>query len=203
VKEKPQTAARLRVVRASGAAPAPAYAAPAAPAADLALLGEPAALTALYQRYAPYVASIAMRLLGRDSEIDDLVQDVFLEAVRGISKLRDPLAVKGWLARVTVRLAVRRLRRRKLRQALHLEFEPADYEQLAAPSATPEQRAMLAKIYRVLDRLPTRTRVIWVLRHVLDEPLHSIVELAACSQSTVQRTLRDAEALLDGELHDD
>jgi RNA polymerase sigma-70 factor (ECF subfamily) len=207
VKEKPQTAARLRVVRTSAPELQPrpepkTVDRPPDRPVEVALLGEPAALAALYQRYAPYVASIATRLLGRDSEIDDLVQDVFVEAVRGIFKLRDPLAVKGWLAKVTVRLAVRRLRRRKLRQALQLGVEPVDYEQLAAPSATPEQRALIATIYRALDSLPARTRVIWVLRHVLEEPLHSIVELAACSQSTVQRALRDAEALLDGELHD-
>ena len=50
---------------------------------------------------------------------------------------------------------------------------------------------------RVLDRLPARTRVIWILRHVLAEPLPAIVELSACSQSTVQRRLREAEALLE------
>ena len=34
-------------------------------------------LDALYRRYAPYVGAVATRLLGRDSEVDDLVQDVF------------------------------------------------------------------------------------------------------------------------------
>jgi RNA polymerase sigma-70 factor (ECF subfamily) len=193
VTEKPQTAARLRVVRAGNAEPEPRP-------AELALVGEPGQLDALYRRYASYVASIATRLLGRDGEVDDLVQDVFVEAVRGISKLREPNAVKGWLARVAVRLSVRRLRKRRVLQALHLTLEHADYEQLAGSGATLEQRTLIAKVYRLLDQLPARTRVIWTLRYVLDEPLHSIVELTACSQSTVQRRLRDAEKLLEKEL---
>lgn len=156
----------------------------------------------LYRRFAPYVAAIATRLLGRDDEVDDLVQDVFLHALRGLAQLRDAQAVKGWLAKVAVRLALRRLRRRRLREALHLAGEPPVYEQLAANDATPEQRALLAKVYRVLDQLPARTRVIWLLRHVIGEPLHAIVELTACSQSTVQRKLRDAESLLAKELFD-
>jgi RNA polymerase sigma-70 factor (ECF subfamily) len=194
--EKLRVAARLRVVRASDpvAAPLP---------AELPPIGTPGQLDALYRRYAPYVATIATRLLGRDGEVDDLVQDVFLEAVRGISSLREPGAVKGWLAKVTVRLSVRRLRKRRLLRALHLELEREDYEGLAASHATPEQRAMIARTYRVLDQLPARTRVIWALRHVLEESLHSIVELTACSQSTVQRRLRDAENLLEKELADD
>jgi RNA polymerase sigma-70 factor, ECF subfamily len=158
-------------------------------------------IDALYRRFAPYVARIAMRLLGRDQEVDDLVQDVFVEALRGLKQLRDAHAVKAWLAKVTVRLAVRKLRRRRVLEALR--GSRADYEHLASPEATPEQRAQLAKIYGVLDRLPARTRVMWLLRHVLGESLQAIVELTSCSQSTVQRKLREAESLLDQELHHD
>jgi RNA polymerase sigma-70 factor, ECF subfamily len=154
---------------------------------------------ALYRRYAGYVAAVAMRLLGRDGEVDDLVQDVFVHALRGVTQLRDPAAIKGWLAKVTVRTAVQRLRRRRLMAALHLEAA-ANYELLALPDTTPEQKLLLSRVYSTLDRMPARTRVIWVLRHVLGEPLQAICELTGCSQSTVQRRLRDAEAQLAEEL---
>jgi RNA polymerase sigma-70 factor (ECF subfamily) len=154
---------------------------------------------ALYRRYAPYVGAIATRLLGRDSEIDDLVQDVFLSAMHGLAQLRDAHAVRGWLAKVTVRQAVRRLRKRRILQALHWSGE-IDYQQLAAADTSAEQKALLARVYRALDQLPARTRVIWILRHVLGEPLHAIVDWTACSQSTVQRKLRDAESHLAREL---
>ena len=68
----------------------------------------------LFRRYAPYVSTIGLRLLGRDDDLDDLVQDVFIEAYRGIHGLRTPEAIRGWLARITVRRATRRLRARKL-----------------------------------------------------------------------------------------
>jgi RNA polymerase sigma-70 factor, ECF subfamily len=154
---------------------------------------------ALYRRYAPYVGAVATRLLGRDSEIDDLVQDVFLSAMHGIAQLRDAHAVRGWLARVTVRQAVRKLRKRRILQTLHWSGE-VDYQQLAAADTSAEQKALLARVYRALDQLPARTRVIWILRHVLGEPLHAIVDWTACSQSTVQRKLRDAESHLAREL---
>lgn len=157
---------------------------------------------ALYRRYAAYVAGVAVRLLGRDGEVDDLVQDVFVQALRGISQLREPAAIKGWLAKVTVRLAVQRLRRRRLMAALQLEAA-ASYELLARPDTTPEQKVLLARVYGVLDRMPARTRVIWTLRHALGESLQSICELTGCSQSTVQRRLRDADAQLAEELDHD
>jgi RNA polymerase sigma-70 factor (ECF subfamily) len=192
---KSRTAPPLRVVRTPPA--------PSAAATDvLPVAGSADDLDALYRRYARYVAAIATRLLGRSDEVDDLVQDVFLAALRGVSSLRDAQAIKGWLAKVTVRLALKRLRRRRLLQALHLERALADYQQLAAAGTSLAQREQLARVYRVLDRLPPRTRVIWLLRHVLDEPLHAIVGLSGCSQSTVQRKLRDAEGFLAEELHD-
>jgi RNA polymerase sigma-70 factor, ECF subfamily len=156
-------------------------------------------LDALYRRYAPYVGAVATRLLGRDSEVDDLVQDVFLSALRGLTQLRDAHAVRGWLAKVTVRQAVRKLRKRRILQALQRSGD-IDYQQLAAADTSAEQKALLARIYRALDQLPARTRVIWILRHVVHEPLHSIVDLTSCSQSTVQRKLRDAESHLAREL---
>lgn len=188
MKPKLHVAPALHVVRA-----APALESARAP------IDEARDVDALYRRYAAYVAGVAVRLLGRDGEVDDLVQDVFVQALRGISQLREPAAIKGWLAKVTVRLAVQRLRRRRLMTALQLEAA-ASYELLARPDTTPEQKVLLARVYSVLDRMPARTRVIWTLRHVLGESLHSICELTSCSQSTVQRRLRDAEAQLAEEL---
>jgi RNA polymerase sigma-70 factor, ECF subfamily len=157
-----------------------------------------------YRRYAPYVATIAVRILGRSDDLDDLVQDVFVEATRGIASLSEPQAIKGWLARIAVRASVRRLRRQRLLRALHLVLdEPIDYDALAAPEATPEQRASVARVYRKLDGLPAAERVAWVLRYVQGETLEQAAVLCACSLSTYQRRLRRAAAQLDLEVADD
>jgi len=177
-------------------------AAPATPPASELQPGSPGELDALYRAYASYVAAIAVRILGRDHELDDLVQDTFVNALRGLRGLREPLAVKGWLAKITVRLATRRLRARRVRRALHLERDVLDYEVICAPSASDEQRALVAKVYRVLDQMPADDRVAWVLRNVQGEPLHRIPELCACSLSTAQRRLWRAQAVLEKELID-
>jgi RNA polymerase sigma-70 factor (ECF subfamily) len=163
---------------------------------------DPSDIDALYRRFAPYVAAVAMRILGRDHELDDLVQDAFLNALRGLADLREPAAIKGWLARITVRLAIRRLRQRRLRRLLHLDDDVFEYESPAAPAATPEQRALLARLYRVLDELPAGDRVVWVLRHVQGEQLQRIPELCGCSLSTAQRRLRRAQAAVERGLAD-
>lgn len=61
--------------------------------------GDDAAFAQLYGRYARMVHGLLLARVARD-EADDLVQDVFLTAWRGIDRLRDPAAFGGWLAMI-------------------------------------------------------------------------------------------------------
>jgi RNA polymerase sigma-70 factor, ECF subfamily len=149
----------------------------------------------VFRRYSPYVARVALRLLGNDSEVDDLVQDVFLEAHRGLGGLREAGALGGWLARICVRRATRRLRRRRLLWLLSLDTV-AERDLPFDAAASPEERAEVVRLYRRLDRMPADERVAWLLRHVEGESLEDMVVLCGCSKSTVQRRLRSAEARL-------
>src|SRR5215207_10492930 len=81
-------------------------------------------LTAAFRDYSSYVAAIALRLLGRDAEVEDVVQDVFVAAMGKLPPAHEPRAVRGWLATVTVRMAGRRLRRRRLLRFLGLDDAP-------------------------------------------------------------------------------
>ena len=176
--------------------------APAAPpraGASVALVPGPLALEALFRRYARYVATIGFKLLGRDDELDDLVQDVFIEAHRGLHQLRDLDAAKGWLARITVRRAVRRLRRQKLRAFFSLEAMGVDAPLVVDGAASPEERAHVTATYRRLEALPVAQRIAWLLKNVEGETLDSIAALCACSKATVQRRLRAARLALEEE----
>ena len=150
----------------------------------------------VFRRYAPYVGAIVLQLIGRPGYVDDVVQDVFIQAHRGLSKLRDPAAVRPWLRRIAVRRARRWLRKRWVRRW----FGESDVDmqaELVDSSASPEERAQIAHIYRMLDRMPRDERIIWVLRVVEGETLESIADLLSCSVSTVQRRLRAAESAME------
>ncbi len=149
----------------------------------------------VFRRYAPYVGAIALQLIGRPGDVDDVVQDVFIQAHRGWSKLRDPAAVRPWLRRIAVRRSRRWLRKRWVRRW----FGESDVDQqaeLVDTSASPEERTQIAHIYRTLERMPRHERIVWVLRLVEGETLESIADLLGCSVSTVQRRLRAAQATM-------
>ncbi len=150
-------------------------------------------LDLLYARYASYVAAIAMRILGRESEVEDLVQDVFATAVRGLRRRRNPIEIKRWLATVTVRRSIRRLRVLALWSWVNLD-EESSRERIADPSVSSDEKRLVAQVYRALDRLPIKERVAWVLRHVEGESLERVAELCDCSLATIKRRIARAHA---------
>jgi RNA polymerase sigma-70 factor (ECF subfamily) len=156
---------------------------------------EPLTIDAAFRAHAGFVASVALRVLGRPSEVDDLVQDVFLRAMSRLPELRDPDALRGWLAVITARLARRRLRGRRWKMWLGVR-DDYDYAQLADGAASPEDRALLAELYRALDRLPVQQRVAWTLRHAEGMHLAAVAEACDCSLATVKRRIGAAESAL-------
>lgn len=155
----------------------------------------------LFKRFAPYVARIGLRLLGREADVDDLIQEVFFAAFRQRDQLRDPQAAKNWLATIAVRTARRQLRRRRLRQFVGLDHGGPALE-LPDPQISPEKRALLARVYEILDNMGVERRLAWTLRYVEGEKLEVVAERCGCSLATVKRRIASAQALLLAEMED-
>lgn len=166
-----------------------------APARTLEVVAGPPSVDDLFVSYAPYVAKIGLRMLGRRSEIDDFVQDVFLEAHRSLGGLRDPGVARSWLAGIAVNVARRRLRRRRLAATFFLD-RPPEYLDVASPDASPEERVLVARICAALDRLPVERRLAWSLRHLGGERLDAVAVLCGCSLATAKRHIAAAHAEL-------
>src|SRR5271170_2597146 len=66
--------------------------------------GDRAAFGRLYDRYARMVHGVLLAKVPV-SEVDDLVQDAFLQALRRLSTLREPASFGAWLAAITRNLA--------------------------------------------------------------------------------------------------
>jgi len=160
--------------------------------------GEDWAREALFRRYAPMVNGLAYRVMGRDEDVDDLVQDSFVRALNGLDGLKEPQAFAGWLASIVVRSASKILRRRKLLRRLGLARvgEPIDVDALVGPAAPPDARAELRAVYTLLESLPVEQRMALVLRRVEGLALDEIAQTMGLSLATVKRRVADAEAAL-------
>lgn len=166
------------------------------------MAGEPWAREAFYRRYVKAVWCTALRLVGDRADADDVVQDTFVEALRDVSKLREPARMRAWLLQITVHQAHRRFRKRKLMRRLGLERSQEDgvLETLAKPGASTETRAELACIDRVLGRVSANQRFAWMLRHVEGLSLEEVAEACDCSLATAKRRIARTAQHLEAEL---
>jgi RNA polymerase sigma-70 factor (ECF subfamily) len=157
--------------------------------------GDPVHFDVLFDRYSGYVAGLAARLLGSgDSELDDVVQDVFWLAAQRIAKIPDLIQARGWLATVTTRVVRRKLLRRRFRALFHASPRPVD---VPASGATAEEHAVLGRLYQVLEELPTDLRLAWSLRYLEGESLEAVAEACGCSLSTAKRRIGAAKNVID------
>jgi len=146
----------------------------------------------LVRAHSPYVAGLAYRLLGRDGDVDDVVQDVFVALLRFRATIRDADAMRGWLSTTTVRLARKRLRRRALRE-LFFGFDELEAVESPARGAAQEEHLALRSIHRALAGVPAQARVVWLLRYVEQERMEEVARLAGCSLTTAKRRLETAQ----------
>jgi RNA polymerase sigma-70 factor (ECF subfamily) len=150
---------------------------------------------AFIRAYSPYVARLAYRLLGRDEEVDDIVQDVFVAFLRFRQDIREPAAVRSWLATTTVRTVHKRLRTRmrRFRALLRLDGDNAPAEP-PAQGASPEDHTALARIHRALDAVPDKARIAWILRYLEQETNEDVARHCHCSLATAKRRIAQANA---------
>jgi len=159
--------------------------------------GEEWAREALFRRYVRMALGLAYRILPRDADLDDLVQDSFLAAFQRLDRLSNPQAFQAWVSSIVVRTAGKRLRRRKLQVRLGLlRSEPLDVEQVVSRSAPPDVSAELRAVYGLLEQLSVDERIALVLRRVERLEIPEIAERMKLSTSTVKRRLSAAEARL-------
>jgi len=84
--------------------------------------GDRSALDGLAAAYLPLIYNIVGRAMNGHADVDDVVQETMLRAIRGIADLRDPESFRSWLVAIAMR-QVRDSYRDRLAQAPALESE--------------------------------------------------------------------------------
>lgn len=165
--------------------------------------GDSGASAQLFRRHVRAAYGTAYRLMGRDQDLEDIVQESFTKALSTIDQLRDPQAFRPWLMRIVVGVAVANLRRRRLLARLGmLRTRAIAPDELISPKAPPDVVVELRAIYGLLDQLRTEERVVLVLRRVEEMTLPEIAACTGKSLATVKRHLARAETRLAAALED-
>lgn len=156
------------------------------------------ALEELYRRHAGFAMTLAVRIQGSATDVEDVVHDAFVRAHARLADLRDGAAFRSWLGSIVVRLVRTRLRRRGLLGALGLSApDPVDLDAIASPEADSEARVLLAQVYALLQTLSADDRIAWTLRYIENHRLEVVAELCGCSLATAKRRIHRAQRFLE------
>jgi RNA polymerase sigma-70 factor, ECF subfamily len=162
--------------------------------------GERPAHDEFYQRFRRPVAANLYRVLGDAGDLDDLVQDVFVIAFRGLDAFRGDARLSTWLYRICVNVALGRIRTRSRRPPPIAVADVDDVADARAGSSgfsdrpeTPE-RALereqdRARVYRALEQLAPKKRIVLYLHEIEGLDLKDIAYLVDSNAVTVRTRL--------------
>ena len=183
--------------------------------------GDPTAFRHLIDLYQKPVYLVCLRLMGYETEAEDMTQETFIRASQAISSFRGEAALGTWLYRIATNLCKNRigyLSRRKQNSHDHLptlEAKAGDQWQSSAeevvshdqPEESIEGKEAQALIIQALNSLPDKQKAALTLRDIQGLSYAEIAEITQASLGTVksrihqgrQQLVKTYHALLKGE----
>ncbi|MGH7200917.1 MAG: RNA polymerase sigma factor [Planctomycetaceae bacterium] len=162
--------------------------------------GDRQAFGELVVQFEPTVFSIVLARLRNRSEAREATQDVFVQAMRKLSQVREPERFAGWLRQIAVRMSINRL----VRRPNEIVRSPESFGGVQAQPDSPlenllksEQAGQLHKGLGRLRELDRRTLVAFYLE---GQSLKQMSEAFDSPIGTIKRRLHTARNRLRDEL---
>jgi RNA polymerase sigma-70 factor, ECF subfamily len=151
------------------------------------LKGDVAAQRALFRREYPRVNATIYRILGPTREVDDLVQETFIAAFRGLAKFRGESRLSTWIDRIAVRVAFDHVRTRS-RVPVPLGLAPGADDVMGGsiPDAQAHARDGLRRLYAELSRLTPEARTAFALYAIDGRSIADVAKLVGTSIVTAK-----------------
>lgn len=163
--------------------------------------GDTLAFRELFRLHKNNVARLVQRMTGRRSDVDDLIQEVFLQVHRSIGRFHGKSRFSTWLYRVTVNVVLMHRRSARSRPTLVEQPEtmvPEDRQPLPDEQAA---RAARVRVFaKLLEELSEKKRVVFILHELEGMAAAEIAEVVEAPVLTVRTRLfyarRELEALI-------
>ncbi|MCD4689989.1 sigma-70 family RNA polymerase sigma factor, partial [bacterium] len=131
------------------------------------------------------VYRVAWRVLRDDEAAEDCAQEAFIKVFRHIGRLEGRSSLYTWLYRITVNIALNKLKRDKFRQMVPLGDLPRRDRRA---STNPLRAALSSEVAERIDeavrQLPEKQRAVFVLKFFEGLSHREIAEIVGCSEGT-------------------
>ena len=167
------------------------------------LAGDEKAYRDLVEMYQPRIYSLALRMVRRAEDAEDVVQETFVRMFRALDRYDPNRPFGAWLFSIASRLCIDQLRRRKL-QPISLTQKDRDDDEYEIEVVDPGPRPddVTARVEEeertraLIDSLPPHYRIVVLLRHQQDLAYEEIAEALHLPLGTVKARIHRARALL-------
>ena len=150
--------------------------------------GDGLAFHGLVDRYADYLYSLAVSLSGNVSDAEDIVQETFTGAFRGLAAFQGRASFKTWLTHILIRQRARHLRSTRKGGATILPLDAAAAAYLAAPSPHGASDVRIDMAAAIGSLSPEHQEVI-ALREMQGLAYEAIAEVLDIPRGTVESRL--------------
>ena len=163
---------------------------------DRCMDGEQAAARELFRAHQGRVHATLFRVLGANRDMDDLMQETFIQVFRSLKGFRGEARLATWIDRIAARVAYRYLAHKK-GQALSVSLE----DEVAGPGIEPADRMLaregVRRFYGALGELSPAARIAFTLHEVDGRSVAEVAELVGTSVTTAKlRIWRARRALM-------
>jgi RNA polymerase sigma-70 factor (ECF subfamily) len=153
--------------------------------------GERGAFRLLFERHRTDVARLVYRMVGPRAELDDLLQEVFVQVHRSLKEFRGEARFSTWLHRVTVNVVLMHRRAARSRPVLTEELPAGTLEDASSvhPDDEAERRARIGAFFALLEGIAEKKRLVFVLHDLEGLPPSEIATIVDAPVLTVRTRL--------------
>jgi RNA polymerase sigma-70 factor (ECF subfamily) len=139
--------------------------------------GNTSAFDEIVKRYQRKVYTLARRILGNHEDADDIAQEVFIKLFYSLNDFKGESSLFTWIYRITVNECKSFLRKKKIKELVQID----EVANLLKFGQTPDQELFEKEernlIERAVEKLPTKQRMIFVMRFFEDLDYQEIAKI--------------------------
>lgn len=153
--------------------------------------GQIEAFASLVEQYQSLVCAVSYSATGDRALSEDVAQETFVAAWNGISELREPSKLRGWLCGIARNLSSKALRRVRREVPGDVETQAAIDDDRTAPSPLDEalDNESDRLVWEALERIPEAYREPLVLFYREDQSTRQVADALGLSENAVQQRL--------------
>ena len=168
--------------------------------------GDAGAFGELVERHQRAVYGIVSRMISDCDDVDDIVQDIFVQAFKSLAGFKGEAAFGTWVYRIAVNTTIKHMRKARIRRGASID-DPAtglSDSLMSNGSDDPDEAAEKAErkeaVRRAVETLPEHHQAVVVLHYFQNFSCDEIAKITGCSVGTVWSRLHYACRKLKGQL---